>query len=120
MIFACCDCQVDTSQGNGIGEIYMVRDALWELVTVNTPANLLCIECLETRAGRSLDLHDFAPLAINSCPDIDRSTLLTQRLEGFAQRYGEAAQRSKTEIDAKNVIVLAALRRVTSVDTLRL
>lgn len=62
-LFICMDCDVDT---NEIREYFMVDDHLW---AENVPEyhGFLCIGCLESRVGRTLDARDFpSHLPINN------------------------------------------------------
>lgn len=58
--FACQDCPEDTLGG----DYYMVHNELWDRVHPNG-AGMLCLSCLEIRAGRRLRLSDFTDAPIN-------------------------------------------------------
>jgi hypothetical protein len=61
--FICMDCGVDT---NEIREYFMVTNRIW-MKYVPERKGFLCIGCLETRMGRTLDAKDFpAHLPINN------------------------------------------------------
>lgn len=82
--YECNDCGVNTAE---IGEFYMVNHELWQYVIPQKPDAFLCIECLETRLGRTLEPDDFlnapinrTPLMFPSRPDMERSDRLKDRL----------------------------------------
>lgn len=72
----CLDCQRDTQS---IDEYYMVKDDVW--IKANpSDDGMLCIVCLETRIGRTLESNDFTNCPLNEQNLIDGSDLLKSRL----------------------------------------
>lgn len=58
--FKCMDCGKDT---NTPEDYYMVQHEIWEEHGVGN--RMLCIKCLETRAGREFTAEDFLPCMLN-------------------------------------------------------
>lgn len=78
--FTCLDCNIDTSR-TGIGEYYMVHDALWKLVVpLEKDHRMLCIGCLENRIGRQLNPADFSDCGLNKELSGSKSVRLLNRL----------------------------------------
>lgn len=95
--FECADCGVDTSELIGISEYYMVNWPTWveafgmypgDVLDTNEdyldeedcPSGMLCIGCLETRLGRTLERDDFIDFPINTDWEDYRSERLQDRL----------------------------------------
>lgn len=62
--FMCKDCGIDTSPF-GIDEYYMVHDEVWEQSGMDGLGGMLCLECLEARIGRYLEVADFTNIPMN-------------------------------------------------------
>jgi hypothetical protein len=74
----CDDCGADTSPHGGIGEHYMVHDAIWLQAGMSEPAadrpptgpvENLCVGCIERRLGRRLTPSDFLDPPASRDPD---------------------------------------------------
>lgn len=74
--FNCIDCGLNTLHAD---EYYMVTDDLWNRV-VPEVRGMLCIGCLEVRAGRLLNKDDFPDYPINSAGVFFQSERLQNRL----------------------------------------
>lgn len=72
--FKCLDCKTSTLQN----EYYMVHDAIW-LKANPDRKGMLCIGCLETRLGRTLNPSDFTAAPINEDREWGRSSRLRNR-----------------------------------------
>ncbi len=78
----CQDCRVETNHlmTDKCAEWYIVFDSVWEQATKDTPANFLCIGCLEKRLSRKLTRADFSDAPLNSLSGYGRSRRLRNRL----------------------------------------
>lgn len=83
--FQCLECGKDTSnRPKGLGEYYMVQDAIWAVVAQDNPRGMLCIGCLEGRLGRELNAQDFTDCPLNEdnrSSDWRGSARLKERLD---------------------------------------
>jgi hypothetical protein len=71
----CGDCGVRTEE---ISEYFMVTDDLWESYANDT--RYLCVGCLETRIGRTLNRWDFTDCPLNEGNRESGSARLRERL----------------------------------------
>lgn len=92
----CCRCGVDVKKLKETA--FMLRDTLWECITVNTNIRLLCLSCIEENIQRKLDYSDFELLSVND-PDFgQKSDKLLDRVKGFKEHCLIAANRSHKEL----------------------
>lgn len=76
--FNCIECGVNTLACN---EYYMINDKLWKSITKPTKGKgMLCIGCVELRAGRQLTNSDFTKAPINTIYWNSKSDRLKARL----------------------------------------
>lgn len=73
--FECKDCSVCTLKAK---EYYMVNKELWD--NFGCGKSMLCIECLESRMGRTLKASDFTDAPIN-WPMTNKSLKLQNRIK---------------------------------------
>jgi hypothetical protein len=74
---ACIDCGTDTIEA---GEYYMLRDDVWLSIGLTRDGGMLCIGCVESRLGRSLNPSDFTNAGINTQSNAWRSARFNARL----------------------------------------
>lgn len=110
----CDDCAVNTSPYGGIGEHYMVADAIWLEAGMNEPASerpptgpveQLCIGCLENRIGRRLTPEDFLHPPSSRDPE---SWLYANASERLSDRLKPRAASDKDEVERLKRVIRAA------------